>query len=820
MRLAIREVLESVPLSLSERVRVAPESVANTSGEFVLYWMRTALRANENPALEVAIATANELRLPILVYHALSERYPYASDRHHTFILQGARDVQFALAKREIAYAFHLERPGHRGPHLRTLADRAALVVTEDMPVNPLRAWTRLLSHTTHAPVLKVDTACVVPMQLVGQAYQRAFEYRKATKQLYEKRITQTWEPIAATHGSDLPSDLPFEPIDLERASFADLVSQCEIDHTIGPIPHTVGGLQAGYERWDSFKQNKLARYAKQRNHPLADGVSRLSPYLHYGMVSPQRIAREANEIGSEGAEKFLDELLIWRELAYTFCFYQKDVDRISALPEWAIQTLTDHESDRRPALMSSETLARGCTQNVLWDAAQKSLLIHGELHNNVRMTWGKALLNWTSNAKQALAMMIDLNHRYALDGRDPASYGGILWCLGQFDRPFPPARPIFGTVRDRSTAQHSQRLDPQKYLSHTTRSLCDPALKVAVIGAGISGLACARILQDHGIGVTVFEKSRGPGGRMSTRRTEGGHQFDHGAQYFTARDPRFRRYVDSWLQDGVVAPWTNRIVTLQGGKVISEKSGTDRYVAVPGMNAICRHLANDLDIQFGTKVSSLQRSGECWQLTDEDSNSLGTFDTVIVSAPAAQTSELLRVVPELATKAESAEMKGCWAVMVALQQGLGLPFCGAFVQESPLSWIALDSSKPGRSTQPETWILHASSTWSEANMEREPADVEAELLAEFWRCIGKTAIEISYSTAHRWRFALPTSPLESRCLFDANSKLGACGDWCGGPRVEGAFLSGAAVAGRVMGEFSQTTFAVESEPQHQPQLF
>ncbi|MCH2594508.1 MAG: FAD-dependent oxidoreductase [Pirellulales bacterium] len=819
MSLVIEELLELLPEGLGERVRLLSSNTVHSSGEFVLYWMCTAVRADENPALEVAITAANELGLPVLVYQALSDRHPYAADRHHTFYLEGARDVQLALAERDIAYAFHLERPGHRGSHLQALAARTALVVTEDMPVQPLRAWTRLLSSSVDAPVLKVDTACIVPMQLVGQAYERAFAYRKATKQFYEQRIKKQLEPIVPAHTSELPDDLPFEPIDLQTANLGSLVAQCEIDHTVGPVPHTVGGSVAGSARWLNFKNTKLSGYAKLRNNPLAEGVSWLSAYLHYGMVSPQRIARESAEIRNEGAEKYLDELLIWRELAYSFCFYREDHDSLSALSEWAIKSLAEHESDRRPALLSWEALARGRTQDILWDAAQASLLIHGQLHNNVRMTWGKAIVNWTKDAQQALAMMIDLNHRYALDGGDPASYGGILWCLGQFDRPFQPARPIFGPVRDRSTAQHSQRLNSQKYLSHTTRPLCDPSLKVAVIGAGISGLVCARTLQDHGINVTVYEKSRGPGGRMSTRRTEEGLQFDHGAQYFTARDPRFRRYVDSWQHDGIVAPWNGRIVTLQGGEVIDEKGGSDRFVAVPGMNAICRHLASDLDIHYGTKVSPLQESGDSWQLADDDSNALGAFDAVIVSAPAFQTAVQLTVVPDLAAKARSSEMSGCWAVMVALRQGLELPFCGAFVHESPLSWIALDSSKPGRSSQSETWILHASPDWSEANMERQPADVEAELLAEFWRSIGKPAVEINYSTAHRWRFALPTSPLESRCLFDGESMVGACGDWCGGPRVEGAFLSGSAVAGRVLGEFMQMNSALQSASQYQPQL-
>ena len=251
-------------------------------------------------------------------------------------------------------------------------------------------------------------------------------------------------------------------------------------------------------------------------------------------MVSPFRIARETSEIDNAGAEKYLDELLIWRELGYTFCFYREDHDQWSAIPDWAQETLRRHSTDDRSEVYSWEQLARGETKDDFWNAAQKSLLIQGELHNNVRMTWGKAILNWKRTPQEALATIIDLNHRYALDGRDPASYGGILWCLGQFDRPFEPEQNIIGTVRPRPTSNHASRLDTEKYLTRITTPRFDPAPTVAIIGAGISGLSAARTLQDHGLTVTVFDKSRGVGGRMSTRRTDQGTTFDHGAQYFT----------------------------------------------------------------------------------------------------------------------------------------------------------------------------------------------------------------------------------------------------------------------------------------------
>lgn len=791
------DFLSDLPDQLAERTRVVGPTARQTAGEFVLYWLHHAMRASENPALDVAVTLSNRLDLPLLVYQAIPERYPYASDRHHLFTLEGARDLQQQFGERDIHYALHVERRGHHGPHLKGLCDRAAVAITEEMPVEPFRGWTDKLAASSETPVLCVDTACVVPMRLVGKAYDRAFQFRKATQSLYDERISQPWQDALPKVAPSKP-DLPFEPLHLATQDLATLVGECEIDHAIAPVPHTPGGSAAGYARWDEFKQKGLALYAKLRNNPLTNGTSRLSPYLHYGMISPPRIAREAAASRTPGADKFLDELLIWRELAYAFCFYRPDHEDLSGLPSWARKTLAEHEPDVRPAIHAWETLARGQTGDKLWDAAQRSLLIHGELHNNLRMTWGKALLNWTPDAQSALATMIDLNHRYTLDGRDPASYGGILWCLGQFDRPFPPARPIFGTVRERPTQDHAKRLDPDRFLKHTTRPLYKSKLRIAVIGAGISGLMCARTLHDHGIDVRVFEKSRGVGGRMATRRTAEGPRFDHGAQYFTVRDERFERYVKSWVQDGIVAPWEGRIGTLTRGRLEWKQKTTTRFVAVPGMNAICRHLAADLDISFSTRVDPPEPVKGVWQLSDDQGRQLGDFDGVITSAPAPQSAELLAAAPELRRTAKATKMNGCWAAMLAFDESLGLEFDGAFVHESPLSWIARNDSKPERGGQ-ESWVLHASPEWTSQYLEDGPADVLPQIMDSFWQATGLKPAVPFYAKAHLWRYAIPPEPVENRSLFDSQLCVGACGDWCSGPRVEGAFLSGMAMAGSLL---------------------
>ena len=320
--------------------------------------------------------------------------------------------------------------------------------------------------------------------------------------------------------------------------------------------------------------------------------------------------------------------------------------------------------------------------------------------------------------------------------------------------------------------------------------------LRAAMIGAGVSGLVCARRLSEQGIDVVVFDKSRGVGGRMATRRAEETLRFDHGAQYFTARDEPFQNEVRDWIQQGAVALWEGRIGEFHEGRAALKEEGVERFVGVPGMNAICKHLAKGLDIRFKTRAAPPVREGDVWKLLDD---SLGEFDRVLVSTPAPQAAELLRNAPALAQQAAAAPMSGCWAAMLAFDRPLGLPLDGAFVQDSLLSWIARNNSKPGRDAAPETWVLHASAEWSQQHIDQEPAEILPLLMDAFWRATGAAPHAASFSTSHRWRYAIPSEPLPEHCLYDAALGVGACGDWCGGPRVEGAYRSGANLANRVL---------------------
>lgn len=798
-------MISHLPEYLRERLVATAEP---HDGDYVLYWMRNAVRVDENPALDVARLLASKQGIPLLVYHAISEHYEYASDRHHTFMLEGAEDVQRQVRELGLDYAFHLATPQDRNPHLVTLAQKASCVVTELMPVDPPRRFVKVLSERVSTPIISVDTACVVPMTLVKKPFVRAFKYRSATKKQYAERLTRAWPTIDVETPKFPLESLPFRPLEITKSCIPDLVARCEIDHAVGPVVDSPGGSQAGYERWNRFKEKDLRGYAKKRNNALIDGVSRMSAYLHYGMVSPLRIARESAAIDNAGSEKYLDELLIWREMAYAFCFHRDDHDQWSAIPEWAQQTLEDHAGDLRHEIYTWEQLARGETQDDFWNAAQKSLLLNGELHNNVRMTWGKALLDWLETPQLALQTIIDLNHRYALDGRDPASYGGILWCLGQFDRPFEPPKNILGTVRPRPTSQHASRLDTSKFLAKVSTPRFQPISRIAVIGAGISGLMAARTLQDHGLPVTVFEKSRGLGGRMATRRTDFPHaSFDHGTQYFRARDQRFQRYVDSWLQEGLIARWPDaslgdgqRIVTMDDGTIGPLVDAEASYVGVPAMNSLCKHLADALDIQKQTRIGEILPDGPGWHLWDEAGENLGQFDRVIVAIPADQAVLLLRHDGRLVEKIKNVNFHPCWSAMVAFEQPLTNDWVGAFPQKSSLAWVARNSTKPKRNSAFEHIVLQGTADWSAANEGSPPNAIAEELLLEFWRVSGIAPAEVSYMNAHWWKYSTPCHKQIDGCYLDDSKTVAVCGDWVLNGRVEGAFLSGMAAAGRILG--------------------
>ena len=325
----------------------------------------------------------------------------------------------------------------------------------------------------------------------------------------------------------------------------------------------------------------------------------------------------------------------------------------------------------------------------------------------------------------------------------------------------------------------------------------------IAVIGAGIAGLACATALQQAGCRVNLFDKSRGAGGRMSTRQGDG-WQCDHGAQYFTARDPRFRAEVARWEQAGVAAQWCTDVARFDADGSRSRCGGTERFVGTPRMTAPATWLASTLALRTDAVIDALRRETAGWRLHLQGGEPIADhFDAVVLALPAPQAAPLLRdVAPPLAALAAGARMEGCWAMMLQYPAPLALGFDAAFVNRGALRWVARDSAKPGRGGS-ESWLLHANAAWSEAHIELDAASVAALLLAEFALLGG--ALPERWS-AHRWRYAsaapgqaeVPVGVRAAGCIWDGGQGLGLCGDWLNGGAVEAAWLSGRALAQRM----------------------
>jgi hypothetical protein len=312
--------------------------------------------------------------------------------------------------------------------------------------------------------------------------------------------------------------------------------------------------------------------------------------------------------------------------------------------------------------------------------------------------------------------------------------------------------------------------------------------MRIAIIGAGLAGLTLAeRLSGAHN--VTVFEKARGPGGRMSTRRASP-FGFDHGAQYFTARSPEFQAFLDTLSTDGRIALWPDDISLVQGAKV----SSNPKWVAQPGMNAICKHLARDLDLHTQTQIAALTQSGEHWTLETDQGDRFGPFDWVVSSAPSVQTAALMPSNFAQYEALSKVRMQGCFALMLGFDAPQAFDWQAIKSGAEPVGWMAVDSEKPGRETACSV-LIQSSNVWAEAHLEDDPQDVQAVLLAAGSELAGTDLSVATHQKLHRWRYASTPVPAEQPFLLDADLRLAACGDWCLGSKVEAAFESAVALA-------------------------
>lgn len=441
---------------MDDRVRALNDQPIRPGGRYVLYWCRWNRRVESNHALLYAAQLANRMNLPLVCLERLSCAYPTASDRFHTFVLEGVPQMQARVRKLGAGYIFQLPRKKTRSDaHLRAGIAGAASVVTDDC----LRA-TPAIDVQLHA----VDSTCIVPMSRIpGRSY-AAYSIRPKIHRL----LPEFLRPVPAVE-LRVRCRESFDGLHTEvtAANLPGLVAACEIDHTIHPSTTFRGGRKAAEAALDRFLADRLRRYARDKNEPSAHATSDLSPYLHYGHISSLEVALAVREHAREHkliANEFLEELIVRRELAFNFRRYAEPHDTLEALPEWAQKTIASHRHDKRDPVYTRGQFEKAATHDDLWNVTQKELLLRGKIHGYYRMFWGKKIIEWSSGAAEALATMLYLHDRYALDGDDPNTYANILWCFGLHDRPW-PERPIYGTIRSMVRSGMERKTDVQAYI-------------------------------------------------------------------------------------------------------------------------------------------------------------------------------------------------------------------------------------------------------------------------------------------------------------------------------------------------------------------
>ena len=474
------------------RVRRVGTGRRATGGDHVLYWMQAYRRLERNHALDHALGLAADLARPLVVYEGLRLDYPWASARIHRFVLDGMRDNARAAARLGLTYWPFVETPGApaRGLVMR-LAERAAVVVTDDFPCFVTPAQTASLAARTDTPVVAVDGNGVVPLASLGAPVTAAAHLRprihRAFAGAWAHRAARRPRVPKAARGAIAP---PFEPADL--GDLDALLARLPLDRSVPPVPGLAGGAEAAKRRLGRFVTTRLAGVAEHRSEPAPPDTahaSGLSPYLHFGHISIEEVVEQAlattgdagtaalrvDAIGRRDGfytrdpdvSSFLDEAITWRDLGYHWHWHRRaDTESLDrALPPWARATLETHARDRRTHRYTPEQWEAGETHDPLWNAAQRELVATGSIHNYLRMLWGKKVIEWSATPEEAYRTLVHLNNRYALDGRDPNSWTGILWCFGLFDRPWAPERPVLGRVRYMSSANTARKFRLAPYL-------------------------------------------------------------------------------------------------------------------------------------------------------------------------------------------------------------------------------------------------------------------------------------------------------------------------------------------------------------------
>jgi deoxyribodipyrimidine photo-lyase len=418
--------------------------------------MQAAQRAEWNHGLEYAARQANELGQPAVVFFGLTESFPEANERHYAFLLEGLKETQAALQDRGIRTVVRLGSPADG---IVEFGRRASLVVTDDGILRVERKWRRAAAERLECPLIEVTTNAIVPLEVASLKE----EYAAATlrPKIY-RHLERFLVPLAVTGVRKDSVRISLDALDIGEK--AKILQGLSLDRSASRVTSFFGGAAEARRRLREFIEAKLPGYGEARNDPSLDGSSRMSPYLHFGQVSPLWIALEVKKGPRYGQAPYLEELIVRRELGRNFVYRNPAYDRFESLPEWSRTTLLEHTKDPREFTYTFSELEQARTHDRYWNAAQREMVLTGWMHGYMRMYWGKKILEWSASPRTAFRTALALNNRYELDGRDPNGFAGVAWCFGKHDRPW-ARRPAFGTVRYMNAAGLRRRFDIEAYV-------------------------------------------------------------------------------------------------------------------------------------------------------------------------------------------------------------------------------------------------------------------------------------------------------------------------------------------------------------------
>lgn len=443
--------MDKAPQELRKRCRrLNKRRVKLKRAEYIFCWIQQNLRAEDNPIIDAAVAAGNKYKLPVVVYHALGQRYPLANDRIHKFILEGSRSLAPKVEKRGLRFICYIERPDkfEKGLVYR-IAERAAMIVTDDIPAYVARWQAESVASKVKCPVVAVDANCLVPMNEFPYETSRNAYFRRAHTPFREKYLEAEYEMEPDV--SRYEGDFDFEPDDLSKMDLDELVASCEIDHTVKPVEFFNGSRERALEQLEWTVEDVLPVYEKVRsNGSDPHNGSKLSPYFHFGQISVREVVKAVRKTSTKKQNnwRFLDQILSWREFFHHKARHAEGLPSdYEYLPEWSRKTLAEHAHERSDKTTPTlEEIIHGETYDETWNAAQKQYFLDAWMPNNIRMYWGKTLVGWMKTPEEAWATACYLNDRFSLDGRDPLTYGNIGWCFGKINRPHRETK-IYGKV-------------------------------------------------------------------------------------------------------------------------------------------------------------------------------------------------------------------------------------------------------------------------------------------------------------------------------------------------------------------------------------